>query len=312
MAAKFVRKTIAEQKAEAAATVAQLHAKVAELVSGDEWKAYLAEIATFRSYSPRNVMLLLMQWEIRRADDPSLPALSLPAAHSVWSAKGGHVRKGQKGLAVLVPMTIRVENETTGETEPRCVGFKLVRKTFDVAQIDGLEDMPKLIRPEIVDGAGDNAVWASLVGIAQHLGFAVEVTDKGLGEANGVCSYTDRKLSVRASMPAAQQLKTLTHELAHAMLHDPAEYAEAHRGSTHRREVEAESVAFTVMSMLGFDTTGYSLPYVAGWSKGNGELIASTAERVVAAATAIVNTVEGAEWKAPRIKSDKPKEVAAA
>ena len=33
------------------------------------------------------------------------------------------------------------------------------------------------------------------------------------------------------------------------------------------KEVQAESVAFTVCSMLGIDTSDYSFGYVAGWSK---------------------------------------------
>ena len=59
--------------------------------------------------------------------------------------------------------------------------------------------------------------------------------------------------------------KTLTHEIAHAMLHcvdGPEEEADRRT-----REVQAESVAYTVLSYLGLDTSDYSFGYVAGWSK---------------------------------------------
>lgn len=33
-------------------------------------------------------------------------------------------------------------------------------------------------------------------------------------------------------------------------------------------EIEAESVAFCVMTACGLDTSEYSFPYIAGWSSG--------------------------------------------
>ena len=34
------------------------------------------------------------------------------------------------------------------------------------------------------------------------------------------------------------------------------------------KETEAESIAFTVCSALGIDTSDYSFPYVASWASG--------------------------------------------
>ena len=34
------------------------------------------------------------------------------------------------------------------------------------------------------------------------------------------------------------------------------------------KEIEAESVAFCVMTACGLDTSEYSFPYIAGWSSG--------------------------------------------
>ena len=58
---------------------------------------------------------------------------------------------------------------------------------------------------------------------------------------------------------------------------DLAEYAE-HGGLM---EVEAESVAYVVSGMAGFNTSAYSVGYIAGWSDGDTELIKSTAARVL-------------------------------
>ena len=63
--------------------------------------------------------------------------------------------------------------------------------------------------------------------------------------------------------PAAQ-VKTLAHELAHVLMHDPDdEEARQHRGI---REVEAESVALMIGAAHGMDTAGYTIPYVSTWA----------------------------------------------
>ncbi|RFA06877.1 hypothetical protein B7R21_17970 [Subtercola boreus] len=56
-----------------------------------------------------------------------------------------------------------------------------------------------------------------------------------------------------------------------------AEYAQ-HRGLM---ETEAESVAYIVAGMVGFDTSAYSVGYIAGWVNADTDLIKSTAARVL-------------------------------
>ena len=64
-----------------------------------------------------------------------------------------------------------------------------------------------------------------------------------------------------------QQIKTLAHELAHALLH---------RDQSDRRlaELEAESTAYVVCRGLGVDTGQYSFGYVATWAGGGEEAVA--------------------------------------
>lgn len=45
-----------------------------------------------------------------------------------------------------------------------------------------------------------------------------------------------------------------------------------------------ESVAYVVAGLAGFDTSAYSVGYIAGWSDGDTELIKNTAGRVLRAA----------------------------
>ncbi len=73
-------------------------------------------------------------------------------------------------------------------------------------------------------------------------------------------------------MSEAQTIKTLVHEIAHAKLHAlPVEggiIVGAHEKDRRTREVEAESVAYTVCQYLGLDTSDYSFGYITGWSSG--------------------------------------------
>ena len=70
-------------------------------------------------------------------------------------------------------------------------------------------------------------------------------------------------------MGEAQTAKTGVHEVAHAKLH--AKEVEQETGIAKDREtkeVEAESIAYTVCQHFGIDTSDYSFGYIVGWSSG--------------------------------------------
>ena len=119
-------------------------------------------------------------------------------------------------------------------------------------------------------------------------------------------------------MSELQTLKTAIHEIAHAKLHDidlNAPKDEQPRVDRRTREVEAESVAYTVCQHYGLDTSDYSFGYVAGWSSGR-ELseLKSSLETVRSAAAEIINSIDGhiAELqKGQEQTQDAPREKAA-
>lgn len=99
-------------------------------------------------------------------------------------------------------------------------------------------------------------------------------------------------------MSELQTLKTAIHEIAHAKLHDidlnaPKDEQQP-RVDRRTREVEAESVAYTVCQHYGLDTSDYSFGYVAGWSSGR-ELaeLKSSLETIRSAAADIINSIDG-------------------
>ncbi|MEO7017473.1 MAG: hypothetical protein ABI130_10255 [Leifsonia sp.] len=54
-------------------------------------------------------------------------------------------------------------------------------------------------------------------------------------------------------------------------------------------EVEAESVAYIVAGLAGFDTSAYSIGYISGWANEDLDLVRETAARVLQAAQVLAN-----------------------
>lgn len=91
--------------------------------------------------------------------------------------------------------------------------------------------------------------------------------------AKGYFDLSNQIIALQKGMSEIQSIKTMIHEIAHAFLHDKdgpkidgIEKPDVMRRSN--KEVEAESVAYTVCQHFGIDTSEYSFGYVVGWSSG--------------------------------------------
>jgi antirestriction protein ArdC len=83
-------------------------------------------------------------------------------------------------------------------------------------------------------------------------------------------------------------VKTLAHELAHALLHEKFD-------NRPLAELEAESTAFVVCQALGIDSSDYSFGYVANWAGGGDEAIAgikASCDRIQKTASTILRAFE--------------------
>ena len=86
--------------------------------------------------------------------------------------------------------------------------------------------------------------------------------------AKGYFSLTENRIVINKGMRQVQTIKTIIHEISHQRLHsgdNPDHGKDKPRSS---KEVEAESVAYTVCQHYGIDTSDYSFAYVTGWSEG--------------------------------------------
>jgi len=100
--------------------------------------------------------------------------------------------------------------------------------------------------------------------LAAELGYSVAARTLD-GPADGWCDQEKREIVINDELSANAQVRVLVHEIAHALGVGYADYGRR------RAEVLVDTVTFIVCGAVGLDTSGSSVPYVAGWGE-SGEL----------------------------------------
>jgi antirestriction protein ArdC len=269
--------------AKLAATHERLTAAIDALMDGPAWATMLRIAARCHTYSPNNVLLIATQ----------APHATHVLGYKAWQDEGRQVRSGERGISILAPILRRADRETADTPSkppatvdidaPRVVrGFR-VATVFDISQTDGAD--LTAVTPTTLHGAAPLGVFSDLVDAIEAAGYTFGYRDD-LAPANGLTDYRDHTVSIRTDLSGAQMVKTLTHELAHVLLHAPDVAPPAMTRPI--AEVEAESVAYVVTAAHGIGADDYTVPYVAGWAGGDRDLIAATSTRVLTCAREIL------------------------
>ncbi len=142
---------------------------------------------------------------------------------------------------------------------------------FDRSQV---EELPPPAQPAPLDPPSpaaeidgtELAPWlAPLAALAAEIGSNVTFAPIASG-ADGFYDPITKAIVVEAGHPANRQVKTLVHELAHALVradHQPDDPAL----DTPAEELVAETTAYTVCASSGIEPGAFSIDYLAGWSE---------------------------------------------
>ena len=250
----------------------RLEQGVKDIFTSEMYTKYLLTMSKFHNYSFNNTLLIAMQ----------RPDATLVAGYNAWKNKfNRYVKKGEKGIQIIAPAPVKEREERekidkdtgltvlneSGEPEievvERVIPRFRVTTVFDYAQTDG-EPLPTLEVNELTARVKDYTLLKEAIEQVSPVPIRFGEIE---GNAKGYYSHMDKEICVRADMGESQTIKTMIHEVAHAMLHDSDQIKQ--RGEEKdqlTKETEAESIAFTVCSALGIDTSDYSFPYVASWA----------------------------------------------
>lgn len=278
----------------------KLETGIMDLFESDRFQAYLDTMARFHNYSFNNTILIAMQGG------------QLVAGYNKWRDEfHRNVKKGEKGIKIFAPAPYKVKKEVpkldeqgqpvrdkdgntvTEQKEIQVPAFKIV-SVFDVSQTEG-EPLPSLGVEELT---GDVERYQDFFKALEQTSPVPMAFEDIPGGSHGYYHLTEKRIAIQENMSELQTLKTAIHEIAHAKPHaiDPEAPAaeQQNRPDSRTREVQAESVAYTVCQHYGLDTSDYSFGYVAGWSSGKDlkELKASL-ETIRATAHELITTIDG-------------------
>ena len=206
----------------------------------------------FHRFSLGNQMLAAIQLH-----DQGLP-LSPIASFGRWKALGRSVRKGEKALYLWMPITVKRREERSdesGDTEEAFTRFKLAPRWFSLEQTEGEDYIEPVESPE----------WDAQAALA-----ALDITLEHFDFLDGnVQGYAVRR-RIAVSALADYPHKTRFHEMAHVVLGHTLVADCQDTTSTPRslQEVEAESVAFLLCSILDLPGGDESRGYIQHWLEG--------------------------------------------
>jgi antirestriction protein ArdC len=236
---------------------------VERLRGSDGWQRWLDLRHRFHHYSLTNQLLIAT----------AMPGATRVAGFKAWLRLGYCVRRGERAVIriwmPIPPSTKQLQAWRAGGGDPADrprTRYKL-GPVWDRSQVEPLPPpaKPAPLDPPITEPDGDTLAWTlpPLTRLVSELGCTLIYEEHPAGRG-GSFTPSSRQISLNCANSVNHQVKTLIHELGHALVHltdrggSKLSYAE--------EEIVVESVAFSVVGGLGIDTSGYSIPYLASWS----------------------------------------------
>src|SRR5919197_4666466 len=131
----------------------RLEQAVSEIHDSETFRRYLDAQARFHTYSWGNVLLILLQ----------RPDATQVAGFRTWQTMGRYIRRGEKGIRIVIPMRRRVEPKSDEDGEDPEATTRLSFGTgsvFDVSQTEGAP-LPEVPVP-ILEGEQGRELYCRL------------------------------------------------------------------------------------------------------------------------------------------------------
>lgn len=231
----------------------KLQAGVEEYFQSEKYATLLKMMSKFHNYSFNNCLLIMLQ----------CPYASYIAGFSTWkNSFHRSVKKGEKAIRIIAPCLHKHVDEDTGEETV----YTTYRATsvFDISQTMQIPNTEE-IKLGIEELHGDVKDYDCILNAIVETSPVPVSYEQTVGGIKGFYAPVENRIVVGCGMSELQTVKTLIHEITHALLHNPDAIKER-KTDRDTQEIEAESTAFIVSSLLGLDTSEYSFEYIANWA----------------------------------------------
>jgi antirestriction protein ArdC len=267
-------------------------AQAVEAGKSETLKQYLKTMGRLHRYSLQNTLMIHFQRH----------SATHVAGFWAWQRLGRHVKKNERGIAIMAPVVYRRKDPSTDPAEDEENEVVRAFKTayvFDVSQTDGKP------LPEFACVRGDPQRYLQrLEGLIAAKGIELKRTD-ALAGAEG--ASTGGAILVKAGLTAANEFSVLVHELAHEMLHR-AEDGKSRDKKV--KETEAEAVAYVVCQGIGLDVNTSCCDYIQLYD-GDRKTLMNSLGRIQRTAAEILEEVTADHDECPRDVAGEPVSLAA-
>jgi hypothetical protein len=260
MSRRFNRRPLseAERDARRRADRERIEQAARALLTTDGWRRWIRVRATngLSRYSLRNQWLIAIDCHARGITPTYV------AGFRAFLGLNRCVRRGEKAIRIFAPLAVKQRDDAGEETGETRVFFRTV-PVFDVVMTEllpGMEPVPLAPPAEPIEGDSHRHLIAPLQQLGRELGYGVEIRELPDEGPGGWCDPKRRQIVV-ACGPANRQVRTLVHELAHALGLGYGEYGRD------KAEVLVDCVTYCVLGSVGLDVGGETIPYIAGWGE---------------------------------------------
>lgn len=246
---------------------------IKELFRSETYAQYLQTMSRFHHYSVNNQVLIHMQ----------KPDATLVAGFNKWKNQfGRNVIKGEHGIKIIAPTPFKkkIEQEKLDPdtqlpmldadgkiiTEEKTIQIPMYKPVtvFDVSQTEG-KPLPQLAH-DLPGNVANYDVFMEALRRSSPVPISIEVMRGGM---DGYFDLEHQDIAIRKGMSEVQTVSAVTHEMAHALLHNRTKDTEEKTPELSRstEEVQAESISYAVCAYYGIATGDNSFGYIASWSK---------------------------------------------